>query len=208
MIVWYICKTGSFDGPFLHQKHGGAASCVGDFTCANGWCSNNPCLNGGTCNEICEPTSVRYNCSCPEHFVGRHCATQTRSCQDYKAAGVDKSGLYEVIDNTNQTLQVFCDFNSEPGFAWNLVESFSLSNKHLFQVNILNELEENILHVWFRMSNSRASVPKRYYTGVTYKEFLKGNREHHFISHKKYLANKTIFSFLMAKQLFQFRFLE
>ena len=71
--------------------------------------------------------------------------TQTRSCQDYKAAGVDKSGLYKIIDNTNQTLQVFCDFNSEPGFAWNLVESFSLSNKHFFQVNILNELEENLL---------------------------------------------------------------
>ena len=50
---------------------------------------------------------------------------------------MDKSGLYKIIDDTNQTLQVFCDFNSEPGFAWNLVESFSLSNKGSFQVNIL-----------------------------------------------------------------------
>ena len=128
---------------FLHQKHGGVASCVGHFTCTNGCCRNNPCLNGGTCNEICEPTSVRYNCSCPEPFVGKHCREiQPRSCQDYKAAGVDKSGLYKIIDNTNLTLQVFCDFSSEPGFAWNLVESFSLSNKDLFQVNILNKLEE------------------------------------------------------------------
>ncbi|XP_022781708.1 uncharacterized protein LOC111322794 [Stylophora pistillata] len=31
---------------------------------------------------------------------------------------------------------VFCDFNSEPEFAWNLIESFSLSNKHRFQNNI------------------------------------------------------------------------
>ena len=55
-----------------------------------------------------------------------------------------KSGLYKIIDNTNQALQVLCDFNSEPGFAWNLVESFSLSNKDNFQVNIQTELEENI----------------------------------------------------------------
>ena len=70
------------------------------------------------------------------------CEIQMRSCQDYKAAGVDKCGLYKIIDNTNQILQVFCDFNSEPGFAWNLIQSFSLSNKHLFQVNILNILDE------------------------------------------------------------------
>ena len=132
-------------GLFLYQKHDGITSCVGEITCKNGCCRNNPCLNGGTCHEICEPTSFRYNCSCPEPFVGRHCEIRPRSCQDYKAAGVDMSGLYEVIDNTNQTLQVFCDFNSEPGFVWNLVESFSLSNKHLFQVNILNELQENLL---------------------------------------------------------------
>ena len=122
---------------FFHQKHDGVASCVGDITCINGCWRNNPCLNGGTCNEICEPTSVRYNCSCPEPFLGKHCEIQPRSCQDYKAAGVDKSGMYKIIDNTNLTLQVFCDFNSEPGFAWNLIESFSLSNNHLFKVNIL-----------------------------------------------------------------------
>ena len=29
---------------------------------------------------------------------------------------------------------MFCDFDSEPGFAWNLIESFSLSNKDRFQV--------------------------------------------------------------------------
>ena len=118
------------------------ASCVEGESCINGCCRNNPCLNGGTCHEICEPTSVRYNCSCLEPFIGKHCEIRPRSCQDYKAAGVDKSGLYKIIDNTNQILQVFCDFDSEPGFAWNLIESFSLSNKHLFQVNGLNEYQK------------------------------------------------------------------
>ena len=41
---------------------------------------------------------------------------------------------YTVDDDNNQTFQVFCDFDSEPGFAWNLIESFSLSNKDGFQV--------------------------------------------------------------------------
>ena len=49
---------------------------------------------------------------------------------------MDKSGLFEVIDDSNDTFQVLCDFNAEPGFAWNLIQSFSLSNKEIFQVNI------------------------------------------------------------------------
>jgi len=126
------------EGLFLHQKHNGIASCVGDVTCKNGCCRSNPCLNGGTCHEICESTSVRYNCSCPEPFIGKHCEIQPRSCQDYKAVGVDKSGLYNITDDNNDTFKVFCDFDSEPGFAWNLIQSFSLSEKDIFQVNIVN----------------------------------------------------------------------
>ena len=113
-------------------------------------CRNNPYLNGGTCKEICEPTSVRYSCSCPEPFVGKHCEIQLRrSCQDYKAAASSKSGLYKVEDDSNRTFQVFCDFDSEPGFAWNLIESFSLSNRLLFQVtvkkNYLYQSQKNLL---------------------------------------------------------------
>ena len=107
----------------------------GDVTCVNGYCKNNPCQNEGKCIEICEPTSVRYNCSCAETFFGRHCEFERKSCQAYKAAGERKSGLYTIIDDSNRSFQVFCDFDSEPGFAWNLIQSFSLSNKHLFMVS-------------------------------------------------------------------------
>ena len=44
---------------------------------------------------------------------------QRRNCQDYKEAGYNSSGLFTVIDGSNQTFQVFCDFHSEPGFSWN-----------------------------------------------------------------------------------------
>ena len=124
---------------FVHyQIYNNKAPCEGDVTCTNGCCENNPCVNGGTCNEICEPTSIRYSCSCPVPFVGKHCEIQLRrSCQDYKAAGINKPGLYTIKDDhNNQTFQVFCDFDSEPGFAWNLIQSFSLANKDLVKVKI------------------------------------------------------------------------
>ena len=108
----------------------------GDVTCINGCYKNNPCQNGGKSIEICEPTSVRYNCSCSEKFIGRHCEFERKSCQAYKAAGERKSGLYTIIDNSSQSFfQEFCDFDSEPGFVWILIQSFNLSNKDLFKVS-------------------------------------------------------------------------
>ena len=134
-----ILKADEYD--LLHQIHRSKASCLDKVTCTNGCCRNNPCLNEGTCNEICEPTSVRYNCSCPVQFVGRHCEIQLRkSCQGYKAAGISVSGLYKIIDDDNETFQVFCDFDSEPGFAWNLIQSFSFSKKDLMKVTCNNEI--------------------------------------------------------------------
>ena len=52
---------------YIFQRRS-VTSC-GDVTCVNGCCKNNPCQNGGKCTEICEPTSVRYNCSCSESFL-------------------------------------------------------------------------------------------------------------------------------------------
>ena len=160
---------------FAHKAPNHIASCTDDVTCSNGCCRNNSCLNGGTCIELCEPTSVRFNCSCPVAFTGKYCEIQVernqtnqdisaagsnssglftakndsnhtdtqqrRSCQDYKEAGSNSSGLFTVIDGNNKKFQVFCDFHSEPGFSWNLIESFSLSNKHLFQVVFLTLID-------------------------------------------------------------------
>ena len=50
------------------------------------------------------------------------------------------SGLYKIINDDNETFQVFCDFDSEPGFAWNLIQSFSLSNKDLMRVTYNSEI--------------------------------------------------------------------
>ena len=123
---------------FVYKGHNNIVPCTGDVNCGNGCCRNSPCLNGGTCTEVCESTSVRYSCSCPLPFVGKHCESWLRrSCQEYKLAGFRRSRLFTLIDDSHQTFRVFCDFDSEPRFAWNLIESFNLSSKDLFQVNIL-----------------------------------------------------------------------
>ncbi|KAJ7394730.1 hypothetical protein OS493_000556 [Desmophyllum pertusum] len=84
------------------------------------------------------PRAFGTNCSCPVPFFGKRCEIHPRrSCQDYKAAGIKTSGLYTIEDDNSRTIEVYCDFHSEPGFAWNLVESFSLSKKDLFQSDVV-----------------------------------------------------------------------
>ena len=40
--------------------------------------------------------------------------------------GTDPSGVYQLFDPTNNSVyDVFCDFTSEKGFVWTLIESFS-----------------------------------------------------------------------------------
>ena len=53
-----------------------------------------------------------------------------------RAARETSSGLYTITDDSDQSFQVFCDFDSEPGFAWNLIQSFSLSKKDIFGPSI------------------------------------------------------------------------
>ena len=95
-------------------------------------------LQGQSMSQWRDLPSARFNCSCPIHSFGKRCETRLRkSCQEYKADGINMSGLYKIIDDGGQTFQVFCDFDSKPGFAWNLIQSFSLSNKHHFEVIVV-----------------------------------------------------------------------
>lgn len=42
------------------------------------------------------------------------------------------NGIFNIVDQFNNSLPVYCDFHSEPGFAWTLIQSHSLQNKDLF----------------------------------------------------------------------------
>lgn len=101
--------------------------------CLNGCCQSKPCLNGGTWVEKCNDVREQYTCACPEHYRGRRCEIfhpRVKSCQAYmKLKPGSQSGAY----NLNDTVQTYCDFDSEAGKVWTLIESFSLANKAFYQ---------------------------------------------------------------------------
>ncbi|RDD39908.1 Neurogenic locus notch-like protein 1 [Trichoplax sp. H2] len=109
-------------------------------------CSLNPCYNGR-----CTVTeSGNYNCICREGYSGKQCETaicytKPRSCLDLikRQKSYLPSGYYQIYDKngcqqghmTAQGLLVYCDFESEPGYAWTLIESFSRFNAQISQIN-------------------------------------------------------------------------
>ena len=46
-------------------------------------CNTNPCLNGGTCNDLCN----RYTCSCPSSYTGDRCEHRQRRLRFYARYG-------------------------------------------------------------------------------------------------------------------------
>ena len=55
-----------------------------------------------------------------------------RSCLDYYKKGHKTNGYYHIADD-QLTYTVYCDMESEVGFAWTLVESFALKNIDIVQ---------------------------------------------------------------------------
>ena len=116
-------------------KQHGQSFVQGRDRCINTCCQTNPCLQGGTCQEICDPTTVRFNCTCPDDYIGQRCEKikHPRSCKDLATNGVKKSGMHFLYDSLKgKRFPVYCDFDSEAGFVWALIQSFSLSNNNQF----------------------------------------------------------------------------
>ena len=117
---------------FLMLQQGGSKYIPGKHRCVNRCCQDNPCVNGGVCREICDPHSTRFNCACPDTHTGQRCEKIIRTCKDIATNGTLKSGKYLVLDTENKTFSVYCDIDSEPGFVWTLIQSFSLANAGMF----------------------------------------------------------------------------
>ncbi|RDD46106.1 hypothetical protein TrispH2_001764 [Trichoplax sp. H2] len=83
------------------------------------------------------------------------------TCADVRSKyQVHQNGYYTIYDSTNKPYLAFCDFRSDPGFSWTLIESISRGNaqtsnfRKSFQYNIpSNECTPN----W---SNYRLSKAK------------------------------------------------
>ena len=46
---------------------------------------------------------------------------------------VATNGIYNIVDQHNNSFPVYCDFGSEPGYAWTLIQSYSLQNSSAFK---------------------------------------------------------------------------
>ena len=115
---------------YHHSKDPLADSCL-DAQCENNCCKSQPCLNNGQCTELCDNPKLKFNCTCAQGFTGKLCQIKVRYCKDY--INSKTNGKYVVFDKDGNKLNVFCDFLSEKGFSWTLVESFSLENNYLIK---------------------------------------------------------------------------
>ena len=83
-----------------------------------------------------------------------------RSCVDHMEHGASHCGHY-VIDDGQESYVVFCDINTEIGFAYTLIESFTLKHNSFFKTKglIVNwPINENSPN-WnmYRLSHGRMS---------------------------------------------------
>lgn len=58
----------------------------------NGCCGNNPCLNGGSCEETCDVKGKRFTCNCGLCAAGKLCETG-KSMQDQTACQLSNRSL-------------------------------------------------------------------------------------------------------------------
>lgn len=106
---------------------------------------------------------MRFNCTCRGGYTGQRCEQikRPRSCKDLATNGVKTSGMNKVYDSENKSFQIYCDFDSEPGRVWALIQSFSFENNGLFKskrfgVNSpVNEDDATINWKAYRLSLSR-----------------------------------------------------
>ena len=106
---------------------------------------------------------MRFNCTCPNHYTGQRCEKlkHARSCKDLVTNGAKLSGIHFLYDSQNRHFPVFCDFDSEAGYVWALIQSFSLANDNQFTeqrfgVDLpLNEDDGTINWNAYRLSLSR-----------------------------------------------------
>ena len=105
--------------------------------CSNKCCQENPCSNGGTCTELCAHANRKFNCTCAIGYFGKFCEKKSpTSCKQLQveAKKLRQSAVYTMYDPTNKSFyQTFCDFTSETGFVWTLLESFRLATNSEFQ---------------------------------------------------------------------------
>ena len=84
----------------------------------------------------CDVNSRRLQCTCPPGYTGHRCKVvlPPRSCKDVMIfKQVKTNGIYNITDQQNISFAIYCDFDSEPGVAWTLIQSHSFRNNDAFK---------------------------------------------------------------------------
>ncbi|KAK2567523.1 Angiopoietin-related protein 1 [Acropora cervicornis] len=90
--------------------------------CNNGCCRRKECLNDGTCLEVCDVNTKRFQCHCRPGYGGTHCGKEFKSCTDVRSVGHTTDGIHVINpDDIGQPLQVFCSQGSNGG-AWVVIQ--------------------------------------------------------------------------------------
>ena len=128
--------------------------CVIDINCC---LSSSPCYHGGTC--VPSPSQdQRFICKCRPGFKGKFCEKRITTCRDYDGNRIP--GNYTIVDKNDNPYLVFCDFSINNGYAWTLIQSYSLENKNVFASPFTKNMPRNenkFLDLWtdYRLSFER-----------------------------------------------------
>ena len=111
---------------------------------------------------MCDPKQRRFNCTgCTAGYGGHRCQIKLpQTCKDLLSSGVRRNGIHTVYDQKDKPFKVFCDFTSESGAAWTLVQSHTLANNDQFKKKPLYLFDEPVNEdspEWnaYRLSKSR-----------------------------------------------------
>jgi len=83
-------------------------------------CDLHPCKNGGTCYPVIG--EYDFKCVCTSSFGGKRCAYEKRykSCAELFTAGFTKDGVYQILSDQSEMIDVYCDQSSRGG-GWTMV---------------------------------------------------------------------------------------
>ena len=76
---------------------------------------------------------MRFICTCRADYTGRWYEKNFPSCKDLATNGAKISGMHFLYDSQKNLFPVYCDFDSEAGYVWALVQSFALANNDQFK---------------------------------------------------------------------------
>ncbi|XP_067027253.1 uncharacterized protein [Acropora muricata] len=147
---------------FNREYHKATVNACVSQPCSNQCCQENPCFNGGTCTELCAHANRKFNCTCAIGYFGKFCEKKSpTSCRQLQLQEKKprQSAVYTLYDPTSKSFyQTFCDFTSEKGFVWTLLDSFSLANKNHYNKQPLSQ-DYPVNQNSFKWNKFRLSLP-------------------------------------------------